>query len=157
MAKLVPHDVDYKKVNFVENINDKILYSSAILSIAIIVIDNGDYFKKENQEGLLNLFNGILGILAISYFAIDIIRNYLFQLAEEHRRSDFVDNSLGTTVGQKNSEGYFSNDTLKEGTFKMGVNCFENSFFTYKVTNRMIRKVLVKSIVVILLILAIAF
>lgn len=155
-AKKVPHSIDYKAVETVDTISNYVLICSAIISIAILITDNDIYFN-ENKDNRLIFLNSVLSIIAVSYFVLDMINNYLFQKAEEHRRNDFIDNSLGTTLASENSSGYFSNEAVSKGIFKMGANSFENSFFTLEISNRMKLKMVIKSAIIILLFLATAF
>jgi hypothetical protein len=156
MIKSVPHDLDYKNAKSFHSINNYLLYISFLMSIIIIFIDN-HIIKVLTPEKLISTLNSILSIIAILYFVFDIVQNYIFQRAEQHRRADFVDNSLGTTLADKNSTGYYSNESIYKGLYKMGINCFEDSFFSMKISSKMINIELIKSFFITLAFLSLAF
>jgi hypothetical protein len=156
VTRKVPHSIDYKDVEAIAVISIFVLLFSTITSIFILLIDN-DIYIVPTKDKLLTILNSLLSIFALLYFSLDIIQNYLFQKAEEHRRTDFIDNSLGTTLATENSVGYFTNDAITQGLYKMGANAFENSFFTLEVSNKMKLGMVTKSVVIILLFLGIAF
>lgn len=147
--KVVPHSIDYDVVKKVDYISTMMLYFSAAISIAIIIFDSFGV-------PLLNISNSILSVIGILYFSLDVLQNYLFQIAEFNRKNDFIDNSLDTTLADKNSQGYFSNENISYGINKLGVNCFENSFFTKTISTKMIPKMIVKSSIILVLYLAVA-
>lgn len=154
MTKKVPYKNDFKLVEGNELISQFILYTSVAISVITLLIDNGNYVQDKKPTLLfLNSFNCIL---AIAYFVSDMVCNYLFQAAEAKKRNDFFDNSLQTYLSEENSEGYFSNDHLSPGIKKMGVNCFENAFFSKSVANKMLKPILIKSALVLILFLCVA-
>ena len=131
-----------------------ILILSVIVSVSTLVIDELGNFKE--KEKLLLLLNSINCIIAVSYFLIDLIFNYLFQSSEELRRKDYFDNSLNTHFTEQESTEYFTNDTIPKGILKLGVNGFENSFFSKKIADAMLGKMIGVSLIIILLFLCIA-
>lgn len=148
MSRNVPFAVDYKTLSRFERVSDGILYGSLVLSLLILLIDKSVVPAKNDQ--VLRALNNVNVILAIAYFLLDLVFNYLFQSAESKRRHDFFDNSLHTSLADQPSTGYFSNDGVQAGMYKMGLNCFENAFFTKKVASKMLQPLLVKLAVVVL-------
>ncbi|MBS1618310.1 MAG: hypothetical protein JST76_07315 [Bacteroidetes bacterium] len=154
MTKKVPYNNAFKSVETNERVGNALLVLSVIVSAATIIIDKGVI----NIEKALPLFylNSINTFLAIAYFVSDVTSNYLFQKAEKFRRDDLFDNSLNMTLSTENSQSYFSNDSISAGVKKLGVNAFENSFFTMSISDKMFRKMLIKSGMISLLMLAIS-
>lgn len=148
MKKIVPFSVNYETIRKINLVGSLILYLSATLAILVIINEKLHLPSKIDTDKFLNSF---LSFFSIAYFLQDLIQNYLFQLAEVHRKNDFIDNSFDTTLSDKNSEGYFSNDDLQTGIYKLGVNCFENSFFTKSVSLSMIPAMAIKTIIIVLL------
>jgi hypothetical protein len=136
MTRSVPFDIDYKGLSKVDTSFMWLLTISAIVSIAIFIIDSMQAFPE--KACIIAILNIISCVIAVSYFIADTIFSYLFQSAEANRRNDFFDNSLNTQIADKNSFGYFSNDTMAPGILKLGVNSFENSFFTKNVASEML-------------------
>lgn len=155
MTKVVPYKKDFDLVSLVEKISNTILWSSVVISVATIIISYSE-IQKSTGENLTSILNAVNCIFAVSYFLSDIISNYLFQKAEAKRRDDFFDNSLNTSHSEENSNEYFTNDNITPSIKKMGVNCFENSFFTKSISGKMLKPMIIKSIVVFLLFLILA-
>lgn len=158
MAKVVPHDIFYRRVKSIGTTGDWILYVGTLISLIILAVDNNWIAIKIEKDEIMVLLNSILSIASIAYFILDLIQNFLFQKAESIRRKDFIDNSLATQLSDENSVGYYSNDNVSYGILKMGANCFENSFYTKEITNRMKLPMVIKTgIVVVLFLTAIFF
>ena len=155
MTKKVPFKNDFILVERNETYAKYILYASIMMSFVALIIDTSISFKCKN---LIILFlNSLNCIFAIGYFVSDIFGNYLFQIVETKRRNDFFDNSLQTRLSEENSKGYFSNDNIAPGIKKMGVNCFENVYFSKSVTKKMLKPMLLKLVLVMILFLCAAF
>lgn len=148
MNKIVPFSINFSTLRRINNAGSLILYSSALI---IVFLVSHELFSLVITQSQIKVLNSFLSFLSVAYFLQDLLQNYLFQLSEVHRRNDFLDNSLDTSLSDKSSEGYFSNDALISGVNKLGVNCFENSFFTKSITSLMIPFMLIKLIIIILL------
>lgn len=155
MNKIVPYNIDYIAIKKVDFLATLVLCISAALSLVIIAIDRVPDLTI--KDGLNYFASATFCGFSILYFILDIIQNYLFQLAESNRKNDFIDNSLNTKLADKNSHGYFSNDNVPPGIYKLGINCFENTFFTKSISGKMITAKVVVMILIILLYLAVAF
>ncbi len=84
------------------------------------------------------VINTVLAVVCVMYFSFEVLSNVLLNRAELERRKRFIDNGLGTKLTELKDPGYFSNDSISEGIHKLGVNCFENSFFTSRISGRML-------------------
>lgn len=145
MKKKVPHDEIYKIVGKLSKVLSWILILSTIISISLIIINN--LSLKINPQTSITL-SKILAFFAVTYFIIEIIQNHNYHRAELQRKNDFIDNSLRTKLADANSQGYFTNEEIDNGVYKLGVNCFENSFFTKSITSKMLTKQMFKTIVI---------
>lgn len=108
---------------------------------------------------ILNFINAnkILNLISIFGFVILLIIERNIQSfknsAEEIRRMDFIDNSLGTRYIENSSEGYYDTSEIEHGLYKMMTNVFENSFFSFEISKNMYIKTKInQSIVVTILI-----
>lgn len=155
MNRIVPHEINYKTISKVSGIASLVLYISALIALVLLFINKTNFVtsKELYNENL----NSGLAILAILYFLIDITQNYLFQQAELNRKNDFIDNSFETKLSDENSQGYFSNDSFPTGIYKLGVNGFENSFFTKAISKKMIIPGIIKCVVILVLFLLVIF
>lgn len=154
MAKLVPYNPSYDIVEKNDSFSQAMLWCSVIVSIIILGISKIDSIPR--TESTIPFLNQVNCFLAVSYFISDIVGNYLFQIAEAKRREDFFDNSLSTKLAEVASVDYFTNDHISAGVLKMGVNSFENSFFSKNISGKMLRKMLYKAALVLAIFLALA-
>lgn len=131
MTRIVPHDQIFKRGKMFDSFGTLLIYVSSIISIALIAI-------PKLQVEIKLLMNAINCVLIFIIVVFDLIYNYIFFEAGKTKRLDFIDNSFGVDFLGSRSQGYFSNENLSVGMYKMAVNCFENSFFSYQVSGKMI-------------------
>jgi len=99
----------------------------------------------------------IINCLIIILFSIsEFVKNYTHFEAETHRREDLVDNSFASLIAENRTEGYYTNDNLKSGLYKMGVNNFESCFFSYNIAKKELLCLWSKTIFISLLFIVIA-
>lgn len=146
MEKIVPHGNLYKIFSRCKTISSVLLIFTTLLSIGIAVIDN--FYSDLNLNSILIPINSLL---IISYVIIEIVCYYIFSGAEVNKRLDNLDNAFGTNYSGKKSKGYFSNDNIETGIYKLGVNCFENCFFTYNISKHMLGRVIAYNVILALI------
>lgn len=149
MTRIVPNQVNYNWLKPTALISSAMLYTSALVSLLMLVMK----FCKIDDEDIIDYLNKGLAFMSIIYFLTDFCQSCIFHKAESLRNLDFIDNSFDTRFAQKNSTGYYSNDEVGTGIVKMGINNFENTFFTKTITGKMLNKQLWNFSVVVLLIL----
>jgi len=152
MTRKVPYEKSYDLVNKFSSALDIMLIGSTFISIIILITDNIKYLSQ-----LSYVLNVILVITSVSYFVLEILQRHYFHEAEFERKNDFIDNGLKLKLSEENSSGYFNNDDLKKGVYKLGVDCFESSFFTKSITKKMLNKHLIKTGIIFLLIFTLIF
>ncbi len=151
MSKIVPHTVNYDWMRYTKIISSFTLYSSALISLTILFME---LFKICNPE-IVDVLNKTLALLSITYFISEFCQSLIFHKAESKRNLDFIDNSFNTKFAEKNSSGYYSNDEVEIGIVKMGINGFENAFFTKSITAKMFKKELISFVIILVLFLAV--
>lgn len=139
MIKKVPHKINYEVTSKISNIQFWLILTGTILSF--ITIFNID-------KSINNILEGLICIISIIYFISEIIFSNFFTIAEQHRVDDLIDNSLNSKIADDNSKNYYTNDYLKHNITKLGVNGFENVFFTKNIARIMFNKKLPFFIVV---------
>lgn len=154
MSKKIPFKFDYDLVAKNELLSQALLCSSIIISLLVIAAANCNYSFCKGASP--QFFISLNSFLAVCYFLSDVFSNYLFQSAEAKRRDDFFDNSLNTKLAEETSEEYFTNEHIRPSITKLGVNSFENSFFTKSIAKKMFLPMFWKSILIFLLFLAVA-
>src|SRR6266542_1290644 len=144
MAQFAPQYSLYKITNTLKEWLDKIFWLVFALSILPLIIT---YFGiKVKADDLINTINIIaIGIV----FAVELLVEFiLVPLAESRRRDDFIDNCLGSSFSPNSSIGYYDNDELNYGLYKVAANQFENCFFTYSLSKAIIaRKIVVPAVI----------
>lgn len=145
MTKKVPHDKLYKIVTELSSALNWLLLISTITSLIIIALNN---FQWESNPNTSLWLSRCLALIAIVFFILDIIRSHTYHRAELQRKNDFMDNSLQTKLADANSNEYYTNDDISKGVYKMGVNCFENSFFTKTISSKMLVKQITYTVVI---------
>lgn len=135
MSKKVPHRSKYQLANKFNKALNCILIASSLISALIIGFN---VFPSYSSVELIGASSKALAFLSVVYFLLEIFKSETFQKAEFARKNDFIDNSLNTNLSQEKSKGYFSNEEVDIGILKLGVNCFENSFFTKSITQKML-------------------
>lgn len=145
MARNVPQKSIFEKSIDLHNINKKLIYFYFVLAVISVKITN----------------KYILLSLAIIYLAIEVTNLFINQLreqAENIRRKDFFNNSYTIRSISLQSEGYYDNDDVKNGLFKVFLNLGENSLFSREISNKMLSKEKLKfKISIVFLIILITF
>lgn len=142
MNRKVPHKINYNTTSIISNAQFWLIILGTILSFLTIF----DIEKRLNQY-----FEVIICIISILYFISEILFSNFFTIAEQHRVDDLIDNSLNSKIADENSENYYTNDLLKQNITKLGVNGFENVFFTKNISREMYNKKLPFFLIVIII------
>ncbi len=107
------------------------------------------YLLKETNISWLYISEFILNIncfFIVAFAILSFISETVFYQASIQRREDFIDNSFETTLAENRSEEYYTNDSITSGIYKMAVNGFENSLFTYNIAKKMTTPLWLKNI-----------
>ncbi len=142
-----PQFSDFQLIILLKKINSYLFYLIFGVSIITIFIDKEFKFILE----YVNVVS--MTVYTFLSFYVDY---QLFPSAEHIRRRDFIDNSFGTKLNIKQSEGYFSNDNKEFGVYKATTNLFENSLFTTNISKKMLPKKVVLSTIFIAVIVFLA-
>lgn len=145
MTKIVPHDRLYKIVSRLSSSLNWMILVSTIISLVIIFLNN---FTFEPNHIISLWLSRLLALLAIVFFILEVIQTHIYHRAELQRKNDFMDNSLQTQLADANSKEYYTNEDISKGVYKMGVNCFENSFFTKTISSKMLVKQITYTIII---------
>ncbi|WP_295212545.1 hypothetical protein [uncultured Chryseobacterium sp.] len=139
MNKIVPHKVDYDLTNKITRFQFILIIVGTVLSLISI-------FKLE--DSIKNIIDTIVCIISIIYFVLEFTFSYFFIKAEQKRIDDLIDNSLNSQLSDEKSENYYTNEEIKKSITKLGVNSFENTFFSKNIVERMIKKQLIIFLIV---------
>lgn len=142
ISRFLPYEADYQTLSYCRNWTGKMLWLVAGLSVILPLI------PYLGIPVIYNIFNCMYFILIILYYVADMYtETFLYPATARKRRKGFIDNSLGSKFLDKQVKGYYSNDSLEYGPFKMLVNCGENCFFTLNIAKKMIPSVILKNVI----------
>lgn len=152
MNKKIPFKKKFDTAKKYDKISTFLLYASTILLIINFTLGH-----ITNYHSTIIHWIEIINCVAIILFSIfEIIVNYIHFEAESHRREDFVDNSFASLIAENRTEGYYTNNDLKLGLYKMGVNNFESCFFSYNIAKKDLSYLWSKTILISLIFITIA-
>jgi hypothetical protein len=142
--KFVPHQISFNHVERLNKANNIILILSTLIVVAATFFDQ----SINKFDGLSDGLNALNTLIIFCYILLDITGAYLLHKAEAKRRLDFIDNSFDTNLSGRRSENYFTNSFLSPGLYKMAVNCFESSLFSFNISKRMLPGLIVKNFII---------
>lgn len=146
LNRVLPYEDKFKQVKEWRGIGVLLLYGISVLSVAIPIIQAAAHSHKIYPSGLIPALSFVNYLLIIGYFAVDIVtETFIYPAAARLRRQGFVDNSLGSKFLGKDLSGYYTNDPIAQGPYKLAVNCFENCFFTYNIAKAMTSFIIFKN------------
>lgn len=150
--RIVPYSVSYDTVETLNKRAEILLYLSTALSVIISLLGYFD-FLPDLKTALIGI-----NILFICIYAfLDNRATYIFTKAEMKRRLDWLDNSFGTNFSGKKSQGYFTNEHLSPGLYKLAVNCFENGYHTQFIISKMLGGIIAQTVIIILVFIVSAY
>ena len=152
MNKKVPFKNKFDTAKKYDKISRYLLYTSTILLVVNFSLGHLTDFPST----IIRCIEIINCLVIILFSVFEFITYYIHFEAESHRREDFVDNSFASLIAENRTEGYYSNDNLKSGLHKMGVNNFESCFFSYNIAKKDLPCLWSKTILISLIFIAIA-
>lgn len=136
-----PQREKFYYANIISTIQGWFIFIGTVLSL----------FTLFNLPEIIKYYINIaICVISILYLITELIFPYIFQKANEDKIKDLIDNGLNSKLSDENSENYYTNDEVKDGLPKLGVNNFESVFFTKNIVCKMIKKKIVGLLCVIL-------
>lgn len=140
-----PHKDYFKIASDWNKVYRAIFYMSLILSVIVTFWEN---------ETINETFITIMS-LTLLIIIEQIIKYYTFK-AEEIRRKDHLDNSLGSKYLHSHSQNYYDTNEINTGLYKMIVNTFESALFSYTISEKMRNKKVLKNLLLFICIIALS-
>ena len=154
--RFLPYEADYELLAKCRNWETIGLWGIGICSILLPVFSH--YSNMTILNILWNIINLLYFLLIISYYILNVYtETFLYPATARKRRKGFIDNSLGSKFLEKSVKGYYTNDNLEKGPYKMIINCGENCFFTMNIAKGMLPQILIKNIICMILFLVFAY
>lgn len=145
LLRFVPFAQSYKTIEKWNGYADILLYVSTLLSLVITFLGN------EMGEPIKTVFVTFNCIVIVAYVCVDNWCGFSFAKTEMKRRVDWLDNSFATNYSGQKSNGYFTNENVSPGLYKLTVNSFENSHHTHFIISKMIAGIFLKTVVIALI------
>lgn len=146
IQRFLPYETDYDRLGICRKIETIGLWIISICSVALPVLD---YFSENNTvHGIYNIINLLYFLIIVLYYILNVYsETFLYPATARKRRKGFIDNSLGSKFLEKPVKGYYTNDQLCQGPYKMIVNCAENCYFTKNIAKAMLPQIIIKNVV----------
>lgn len=152
MAQYNPYKISFEQSKNFNKYAEIVLWISTFLLLFSVIINT----CKPSLISISELISNINCFFIISYAVLSFISENVFYQASKKRREDFIDNSFKTTIAEDRSIEYYTNESITSGIYKMAVNGFENSLFTYNIASKMTLRLWIKNIIFAILILIFA-
>lgn len=145
MNRFLPFEADYSLLKSCRAWGTKGLFAIGICSILLPVLNV--FSVNSAIKSIYTIINLCYFLLIIGYYILNTYtETFLYPATARKRRKGFIDNSLGSKFLNQNIKGYYTNDSLSYGPYKMLINCCENCFFTLNIAKGMIPQILIKNI-----------
>lgn len=145
ISRFLPYETDYELLAKCRAWETRGLWGIGICSVLLPVLS---YYSNISVLSIFwNIVNPLYFIIIIAYYILDVYtETFLYPATARKRRKGFIDNSLGSKFLEKSVKGYYTNDSLEIGPYKMIVNCGENCYFTMNIAKKMIPQILIKNV-----------
>lgn len=139
MAANIPYQDSYDKLKICRTISFGLLAIISVLSIVLPII-------KQSGHVFYDIFDFLNIAFIIGYSILNTVTEvFICPNAAIKRRMGYIDNSIGSKLLDKPLTGYFSNDSIPFGSYKLAVNCYENCFFSYNIAKAMTLRIVIKN------------
>ncbi|MCH1627208.1 hypothetical protein [Fredinandcohnia quinoae] len=128
-----------ERIDTVENYFNRLTRMSKISNILfwMSVICSFAVFFTSNNVGINSTMNIIFILITILYFTFsNWVSIFLLREAQNKRRTHLLSNSLGVRLDDEETNLYYNNPQ-SPSLLRLGMNVFENSLFTCRVTEEM--------------------
>lgn len=147
----IPYQDNYKKLKLCRKLNFGLLVFVIVLSVILPILRKCNFSFYDILD-FLNI------VLIIGYFVLTTVTEvFIYQSTSLKRRMGYIDNSIGSKLLEKPLMGYFSNDSIPYGPYKLAVNCYENCYFSYNIAKAMTLRIVIKNSVFFIFFLACAY
>ena len=144
LNRFLPYEADYSLLSKCRIWETRGLWLIGIFYVVLPVV--GSFLASTLVNTIYNILNLLYFLIIIAYYVLDVYtETFLYPATARKRRKGFIDNSLGSKFLEKKVEGYYTNDNLNYGPYKMLINCSENCFFTLNIAKGMVPRIVIKN------------
>jgi hypothetical protein len=135
-------DAYFQKVSRVNSWNGFLFWLSVMCSFAV--------FFTGNKPVVNSTLNIIFIITTVAFsFINNLLSLFLLREAQSRRRIHLLSDSLGVKLDDEETNLYYNN-SQHPSLIRLGINVFENTLFTWRVTEEMLKKETVKVLIYLL-------
>ncbi|OLN23956.1 hypothetical protein BTO30_00570 [Domibacillus antri] len=120
----------FNKVSTISKVSNTLFWCSVILSFTIFF--SGEYLNFNNLLNVLFILITVLYFIFSNWLSLFLLRE-----AQNRRRVHLLSNSLGSKLDDEETNLYYNNPQ-SPSLYRLGMNVFENSLFTFRVTEKMV-------------------
>lgn len=120
---------------------------SSIVILAAFILSKLGFEHIEHFQFIVDSL-GFLTILAVA--VLSLCCSLVHIGAEDVRRKMAIDNAYAKQFGEKPSTEYYTNDSVNNGIERLSANYFESCFFTNRIASSMLKKLRLKSILLLI-------
>ncbi|MDP1442605.1 hypothetical protein [Priestia megaterium] len=129
-------DSYFQKVSNANKWTNLLFWFTVVCSIIILFTDR--------QPTINNVINIIFIVATFGYFVFsNWLSLFLLREAQNKRRIHLLSNSLGVRLDDEHTNMYYNNSE-EPSIIRLSINVFENSLFTWRVTEEMLKKERIK-------------
>ena len=150
MNTIIPFKDMYDVVKSIKKYSKLVLYISTIINLITFIVNN----ITSNFLGMIDYVLKANCILIVGYIISSLVQDYLLFNARKKKRLDLIDNAFGSAMTTEQSIGYFTNENVKPGIYKLAVNGFENVHFSLNISKSMLLKTIIINSIILMIFLA---
>jgi hypothetical protein len=121
----------FKPVTTVSKWSGYLFWSSVVLSFLVFFTDDNPLYNTGA--------NIIFIIVTAAYFVVsNWVSLFLLREAQSKRRVHLLSNALGVKLDDEHTQ-FFYNNSQEKSLIRLGLNVFENTLFTWRVTEEMVK------------------
>ena len=140
MEKIVPQESSFDLAEKLDKWHVALAYVTASISFVTGILSRFQFTLPFLQKLVWTWLPGAVLVLTVATGILHCLFTHQYQQAEDIRRDDFFENAFGCLLGDKHSDGYFSNDSTSFGLKKALLNVNENCFFSLDIIQHMLRR-----------------
>lgn len=123
-------------------VNWILIISTVLLAVSFSI----ETYAKE-YANISTFITNVNCFFIISFAILSFVIEIIYFHSSSQRREDYIDNSFDSKLAEERSKNYYTNEKITAGIYKMAVNGFENSLFTYNISKCMTRNIWFKNLI----------
>ena len=140
MEKVVPQQSSFNRAEKLDGCYTCLSYITAGISFVAGILQEIESTSELFQAVVETWLPGVVLVLTISTIIFHSMFIWQYQQAEAIRRDTFFDNAFGCRLADKESKGYYGNDSIPDGLKKSLLNVEESCIYSKAIINSMLHR-----------------